>query len=101
VDLQQRLGQRGEPAALAQARRQRVDGLLGAGQHRVDGLGDPPRVQLLAGRVDRQQPPGEGVHRFGGLVGVLGVQELVRGVGQLHLPVEDGDLAREHRPPAG
>ena len=53
VDLQQGLGERDEAAALAQRRRQRVDGLPGAGQHRVDRLGDLPGLQLLAGRVDR------------------------------------------------
>lgn len=94
-------GSGANPRPRAAPHGQRVDGLLRAGQHRVDGLGDPPRVELLAGRVDRQQPPGEGVHRLRGLVGVRGVEQLVRGVGELHLPVEDGDLAREHRPAAG
>lgn len=97
VHLQQGLGQRGEAPALAQGGGQRVHRVLRAGQHGVDGLGDPPGVELLAGGVDRQQPPGEGVHGLGRLVGVGGVEQLVRGVGQLHLAVEDGDLAREHR----
>ena len=103
VDPEQRLRQRDESASLAQRLGQRVHRVLRAGQDGVDGLGDPPGVELLAGRVDRQQLPGErvdGLGHLGRVVGVLRVEELVRGVRQLHLAVEDGHLAREHRPPA-
>ena len=45
----------GEAAARAQRRRAAGRGLQGAGQHGVDGLGDLPGLQLLAGRVDRDE----------------------------------------------
>ncbi len=94
VDLQQGLGEGDQSAALAQCVRQRVHGLMGAGQYGVHAFGDLPGLQLGAGRVDRDQLVREG----GGGVPVGGVrpERLVRGVGELELAVEHADLAREH-----
>ncbi len=101
VDRVQRIGEREQIAAFAQRVGQRVDGVLGAGQYRVHGLGDLPGGHLLTGRVDRHELVGEGADRVGpGVVAVL-VQELVFRMGKLESAVEDGDLAGEHRAAAG
>ncbi len=97
VDHPQGVGQFGEAAALAQGVRERVDGVGDARQDRVDGLGDLPGLQLGGGRVDRDEGPGPDVH---GLLAVA-AQEFVRRVGELEAPVEERDLAREHRAGAG
>ena len=61
VDLEEGLGEGDQAAALAQGVRERVDGLLGARQDRLDRLGDLPGLQLGGGRVDRDQGAGPGV----------------------------------------
>ncbi len=93
VDLEEGLGEGDQAAALAQGGRQRVEGLLGAGQDRLDGLADLPGLQLGGGRVEGDQGPGPGLDR---LLAVA-TQQLIGGVGQLETAVEDGDLACEHR----
>ncbi len=95
VDLEQRLGERDQFPALAERFGQRIDGVLRAGQHRVDRLGDLPGRHLLASRIDRQQLAGEGVDRVGSAL--VTVEEFVFGVGELELAVEDRHLAGEHR----
>lgn len=92
VDLEQGLGEREQAAAGAQGVRERVEGLLGAGQHRLDRLADLPGLQFGGRGVDRDQGAGPGLD---GLVTVA-PQQLVGGVGELEAAVEDGDLAGEH-----
>lgn len=100
MDLQEGLGEGDQAAAVPEGVRERVDGLLGAGQHRLYGLGDLPGLQLGGGRVDRDERARPGVDGLGGVVAVA-AQQLVRRMGELEAAVEDGDLAREHRARAG
>ncbi len=98
VDPLEGVGQVEQAPSLAQGGGQRVDGVPGAGQDGVHGLGDLPVTpawwwRQIGMRAPAQEPTASSA--------LFAAQQLVRRVGELEPAVEQGHLAGEHRAGAG